>query len=161
VNATYRILDEPSGGATNIAINPFWCLIAYMFGGAWLAALLFALNAWTLRGPTWRRETALAVAMLAGAPLLLLLLIYIQNASQLPTAALRYLALLIVAWKLALAYWIYFLQQPAYALHEYFEARRAEQQRRPLAIFVLAAGYIVRTAVSDAVDSPLWKVMVN
>src|SRR5262245_61052425 len=117
MSAVYRIPDEPTGNYANqLIVNPFWVLLSVMLAGCWLAAPLFALNALLLRGPTWRREVLLAVLMLLGAPLILYVLLIAEREAWLQLQVLRYLALSIVAWKLALAYWILFLQQNAFAL---------------------------------------------
>ena len=162
MSAAYRILDEPSGrNAAKFVINPFWPLIAMMFAGAWLAALLFVLNAWFLRGPTWRREITLAFVMLLGSAAILLTIALEGGAGILPKAGIKYALLLVVVWKLSFVYWIYFLQQTAFALHEYFESHHGAKQQLPIGLILLGAGFFIRDAVTNAFDSPYWMIVVN
>lgn len=162
MSVAYHIQDEPIGRRNRIpALDPFWPLVAMMFGGAWLGALAFAVNAWILRGPTRSREIALAIAILIGAPLILLLLSMIGAAGGLPGSSPKYALLLIVAWKLGLAYWIFFLQQTSYALYEYFGGAAARGQGAALgAVLVFAGGYL-KPQVVGAVASPFWQIMVS
>ena len=70
----YRILDEPTPGAlAAYVVNPTFPMLALMLAGTWLAAPWFAFNALALGSPTARREIGLAIAMLAGAFLLLII----------------------------------------------------------------------------------------
>jgi hypothetical protein len=163
VSAAYRIVDEPRGGRTQLpAFNPFWPLLAMMFGGAWLGVAIFAFNAWSLRSPTLGRELALAIAILLGAPILLLLLSMLPSQGLLPESAFKYALLLIVAWKLGLAYWIFFLQQNPYALYEYFEERTTSNPRSAQAgAAIVVIGGLFKSNVVGAIASPFWAVMVS
>jgi hypothetical protein len=162
MSATYRILDEPAGRqAARFVVDPFWPLLALMFAGAWVAAILFAMNAWFLRGPTWRRELILIVLMLAGSPAILLAISIAEQSGLLSERSIKYVMLLTVVWKIAVAYWIYFLQETAHSLHEYFESRAAPRQTLPLGVLVLAGGFMARGAILATFDSPFWKVMVG
>ena len=158
----YHIQDEPIGGQRRVpALDPFWPLVAMMFGGAWLGAATFAFNAWMLRGPTWLREIGFAVAILAGAPLILIGLALARSAGALPGAAFDYAMLLIVAWKLGLAYWIFFLQQSSYALYEYFGGAANRARAVPIGALLVFAGGYLKPQVVKAVGSPLWQIMVS
>lgn len=162
MSVSYHIQDEPIGGPRRLpALDPFWPLVAMMFGGAWLGAAAFAVNAWILRGPTWLREIGLALAVLVGAPLILVGLAMLRSAGVLPKAAFDYALLSIVAWKLGLAYWIFFLQQNSHALYEYFGGAASRAQTVPIgALLVIAGGYL-KPQVVKAVASPLWQIMVS
>jgi hypothetical protein len=161
VSAAYHILDEPRGSRTSaLIVNPFWPLLGLMLAGAWLGALLFALNAWLLRGPSWFRELALSVAILAGSPLIFLGLVVMDNHGWLPAGSAQYALLLIVVWKLCVAYWIFFLQQTAFSLHEYFSAH-TQTRSIPAGAAMVAAGTVLKAGVVNAIASPLWKIMVN
>jgi hypothetical protein len=109
VTVAYHIQDEPTGGgrAGAFILNPFWPLLGMMFAGAWLGALLFTSNAILLRGPTWRREIALAILMLVGAPALVMLLAILGDQGLISRRAFQYTLILVVVWKLAIGYWIF------------------------------------------------------
>jgi hypothetical protein len=162
MTVAYHIQDEPVGGPRGVpALDPFWPMLAMMFGGAWLGAAAFAYNAWVLRGPTWGREIGLALASLIGAPVILLGLGVLRVAGALPGSALHYAMLLIVAWKLALSYWIFFLQQNSHALYEYFGGGANQSRATQIgALLVIGGGYL-RPRVIEAIDSSFWQIMVS
>ncbi|WP_116807593.1 hypothetical protein [Steroidobacter cummioxidans] len=162
MSVAYRIQDEPIGDRRGPpALDPFWLLLAMMFGGAWLGATGFAVNAWLLRGPTWGREIGIAIAVLLGAPVILFGLGLLRTGGLLPGSSLHYALLLIVAWKLGLAYWIYFLQQNSHALYEYFSGAADRGQVATIAAVLIVGGGYLKSRVVHAVDSPFWQIMVN
>jgi hypothetical protein len=157
LSATYRIPDEPVDSRhRGWVTDPFWPLLGVMLAGAWLGAAVFAFNAWSLRGPTWQREIWLSLAMLAGAALLAVLLGQSEAAGMLPAVAAKYAILLIVAWKLGLAYWIYYLQHTGFALYEYFGGKAYNGL-----IVVIAGAFLSNRIVADAVDHWIWKIVVS
>jgi hypothetical protein len=156
VSAGYRIPDEPLTQPRGFVIDPFWALLAVMMGGAAFGALLFALNAWFLRGPTWRREIELSITMLVGAGILGFLLVQAEASGAIPTGAVKYAFLIVVAWKLAVTYWIYYLQQTGFALFEYFGGKA----QNGLAI-VFVGAILLRRVIVEAVDHPVWKIVVS
>ncbi len=157
MSADYRIQDEPLGNSPRgLVIDPFWSLLAVMLGGAALGALLFAVNAYFLRGPTWKRELELAATMLLGAGILGFLIVQAEASGALQPGAVKYAILIVVAWKLAVTYWIYYLQQTGFALFEYFGGKA--QNGLPI---VLVGGLLLRRLVVNAVDHPVWKIMVS
>ena len=160
MSVAYRIQDEPIGERRGLpALDPFWPLLAMMFGGAWIGTAAFAYNAWVLRGPTWGREIGLAISALLGAPVLLFGLGLLRSSDLLPGSSLQYAFLLIVAWKLGLAYWVFFLQQNSHALYEYFGGYHARAAQ--LGILVVFAGGFLKPRVVDLFGSPFWQVMVS
>lgn len=161
MSAAYRIPDEPTGGySSQLIVNPFWALLGTMLAGSWLGAALFVLNAWLLRGPTWRREVGLTVLMLVGAPVILFALVVMGDQNLVPTRALRYLFLLIVTWKLVLAYWIFFLQQNSFALYEYFAGAERAQKSSSLGLVAVVLGSLARSNIVEALkDHPYLQVM--
>ena len=156
MSAGYRIQDEPLTPPRGFVIDPFWALLAVMIGGAAFGALLFALNACFLRGPTWRREIELALTMLVGAAIIGFLLVQAESSGALAPATLKYAFLIVVAWKLAVTYWIYYLQQTGFALFEYFGGK----PQNGLAV-VFVGALLLRRVIVAAVDHPVWKVVVS
>jgi hypothetical protein len=156
VSAVYRIRDEPLTQPRGFVIDPFWALLAVMMGGAAFGALLFALNAYFLRGPTWRREVELSLTMLLGAAILGFILVQAEASGALAAGAVKYAFLIVVAWKLAVTYWIYYLQQTGFALFEYFGGKA----QNGLAL-VFVGAILVRRVIVQAVEHPVWKVVVS
>ena len=157
--SSYRILDEPIAGGLKLpALSPFWPLLGMMFGGAWLGVSMFVFNAIALRGPTMAREIGLAAAILIGSPLILLLIGFALQQQWINEAAIRYAVLVIVAWKFSLAYWIYFSQQGAHALYEYFDRSAANPQMGAGLVFV---GSLLKSKIIGVSSSPFWILMVN
>jgi hypothetical protein len=156
VSAVYRIRDEPLTQPRGFVIDPFWALLAVMMGGAAFGALLFALNAYFLRGPTWRREIELSLTMLLGAAILGFILVQAEASGALAAGTMNYALLIVVAWKLAVTYWIYYLQQTGFALFEYFGGKA----QNGLAVVFIGA-ILLRRVIVQAVDHPVWKVVVS
>lgn len=156
MSAVYRIRDEPLTQPRGFVIDPFWALLAVMMGGAAFGALLFALNAYFLRGPTWRREVELSLTMLLGAAILGFILVQAEASGALAAGAVKYAFLIVVAWKLAVTYWIYYLQQTGFALFEYFGGKA----QNGLAL-VFVGAILVRRVIVQAVEHPVWKVVVS
>jgi hypothetical protein len=162
LTVAYRIQDEPTGGRSGPpALDPFWLLLAMMFGGAGLGATAFAVNAWLLRGPTWAREVGIAIAVLAGAPLILFGLLTLRADGLLPDSLLKYAMLLIIAWKLGLAYWIFFLQQTSHALYQYFSGSEKPGRTASFGALLVVGGGYFRPEIVKAFDSLFWQVMVS
>jgi hypothetical protein len=119
--AGYRIADEPvPGRLAGAVVNPFWPLLASMLVGFWLALPWFALNAVAMGSATRRRELGwialgAAVSAAAGGALL-----WAAGGELVPVATLRYAFIVLVAWRIGVAYAVYALQSPSFELHEHF-----------------------------------------
>ena len=162
MSSTYHILDEPASRKANaLIVNPFWALLAVMLAGAWLGAIMLSINAWLLRGPTWRREVGLACSLLIGSALIFVGLVIAEQSGLLPNVFIPYALLLVVAWKLGVAYWVFFLQQNTFALYEYFSVQTAPSQSLPLGAIMVMAGTFLRSAVAGVFDSPAWIIAVS
>ncbi len=149
MTVAYRIQDEPIGGAAAARLRSIHSglLLALMFGGAGLpGAIAFAVNAWLLRGPTWGREVGLAIAILIGAPAILFGLAMLRGGGMLPELVLQYAMLPIIAWKLGLAYWIFFCSRPHTRSINIsaVRARECGQVASIGAVLVMAGGYSSR-----------------
>jgi hypothetical protein len=162
VTTTYRIQDEPAASRSSVLIfNPFWPLLALMLAGAWLGVLMFAASAMCLRGQTWRREVLLAAAIPIGACILTLIVAIAGTAADLPKLAISYGLLLVTAWKLGVGYWIFFLQQNAFSLYEYFRGDVSAGQSIPLGAALVTFGALARAHVVDAVPSVYWALAIS
>ncbi|MDP2316469.1 MAG: hypothetical protein Q8P41_26470 [Pseudomonadota bacterium] len=143
--ASYRLPDEPRPGAfTQIVVHPMWPLLAVMFGGVWLSWPWFVVNAWALGSPTRVRETLTVVAGLAGSVALLFGLVTVDEAMELPTAALKYLFLVLVIWKIGVSYLLAELQGRSFEVYTYYGG----VARNGLVVAMLG-GMLLRPQVSD------------
>jgi hypothetical protein len=119
--AAYRIADEPvPGRLASLAVNPFWPLFSVMLAGSWLAVPWFAVNAAAIGSATRRREWAwlaggAVVSAAAGYALFTA-----ASGEQISIRTFRYAVVGLVAWRLAIAYVVFALQQPAFELHRHF-----------------------------------------
>ena len=153
MSALYRIPDEPlATQPRGIVVDPFWALLGIMLGGAWLGAVVFAINAWSIRGPTWDRELKLIACMLLGAAVLGSAILL----SGMGAPALKYAELVVIAWKLALAYWVYHLQHTGFALFQYFGGKVQNGL-----LIVLVGTLVLRGPILRALDHPVWYMMVS
>jgi hypothetical protein len=136
VSETYRIADEPTPGRLGrLVVDPFWPLLGVMLAGFWLALPWFALNAAAMGSATRRREWAwlaggLAISAVAGSALL-----YGIDHSLVGVRTARYAAIGLVAWRLAVAYAVFSLQQASFELHRHFGGAA----RNGVLVVVLAA----------------------
>ena len=119
--AAYRIADEPvPGRLAGLTVNPFWPLLAAMVAGFWLALPWFAFNAAAMGSATRRREWAwiagglLVSAALGGG------LLWALDHEALGVRPFRYALVGLVAWRLAVTYVLFALQQPSFELHRHF-----------------------------------------
>ena len=163
MTVAYHIHDEPTGAGRSgtLILNPFWPLLGMMFAGAWLGALLFTSNAILLRGPTWRREVVLAALMMVGVPALLMFLGILASQGIISRRAFQYTLILLVVWKLAFGYWIFFLQQNTHALYEYFYGGSGGGQSVPTGAVLVIGGSMLKSTIVNAFASPFWQWMVT
>jgi hypothetical protein len=152
----YRILDEPLPGAlAGYVVSPIFPLLSLMLAGTWLAAPWFAFNALALGSPTARREIGLAVAMLAGAFLLVFGLLVANEQGLISAHAMAYGALIPIVWKLGFGYWLFMLQSRTFHLYEHFDGRVRN------GLFVLLLGsFVVHKYVLGLIDDQLWRMTV-
>jgi hypothetical protein len=152
----YRILDEPTPGSLGgYVVNPTFPMLALMLAGTWLAAPWFAFNALALGSPTARREIGLAVAMLAGAFLLVFGLLVANEQGLISAHGMAYWALIPIVRKLGFGYWLFMLQSRTFHLYEHFDGR----VRNGLFLLLLGA-FVMRSHVLDLIRDPLWILTV-
>jgi len=139
-------MDEPqASGLSQVAVQPFWPLLAIMFGGAWLSWPWFVLNAHAIGSPTRRKEMILAACGFAGSLVIGLGIGALLIGEVLPRGAAPYLILVPVVWKIGVSYWLYALQSRTFGLYEYFGGSVQN------GLIVILAGYFARRAVLGSV----------
>ena len=136
--ADYHLIDEPMPtGLSKYVVPPFWILMGLMLGGAWLAFPWLVFNAHAVGSPTKAREIGLVIGYFIVAVVLSSVII-LGHGVLWPPVATKYLALLVLAAKIGIAYWVIFLQARTFALYEEFGG----QVQNPA--LVLVAGWILR-----------------
>jgi hypothetical protein len=141
VAGSYRIADEPvPGRLAGLAVNPFWPLVASMVAGFWLALPWFAFNAAAMGSATRRREWAWIAGGLVVSAGLGGGLLWAVDHEVLGVRAFRYALLGLVAWRLAVAYVLFALQQPSFELHRHFGGASRN------GVLLVAAGALVAPA---------------
>jgi hypothetical protein len=124
VTQGYQISDEPSPGTfSQISVNPFWPLMSVMFAGAGVSWAWFVLNGFAIGSPTRRRESIMAIAGLAGSALLIAVIGSFYASGAVGDAAIPYLMLIVVVWKLGICYGLYLLQAGSFDIYEYYGGR--------------------------------------
>jgi len=154
--AAYRIIDEPQPGAlAQIAVNPFWPLLAFMLGGLWCAWPWFVINAFALGSPTRVRDTGFAVAGFVGIFAIAFLMGWLMLKGVVGADRVKYAMMVVTLWKLGISYWLYELQSRSFGLYQYFGG----VVRSGLAVVVLAA--FAKSGVLGLSSSGLWKLLVS
>lgn len=118
----YELPDEPRPGpGARTVVAPFWPLLGSMLGGVWLGWPWFVWNGFAMGSPTRRREALIAILGLLGAPLLLAVTVIALRSAGIELAEVRsYVLLSIVLWKLAIAYWLFSLQNRTFELYRHY-----------------------------------------
>ena len=149
----YRISDEPRPGAlSRLVVDPIWPLLAAMLAGSWLALPWFAVNAAAVGSPTRRREVAwiaggVAVSVLATIGVMAV-------AGGLPRWGVRALLVLLVAWRLGVAYVLFELQRGPVELFRWHGGRVQS------GLAVAVAGAFAGPALFRAMGDP-WGQLVG
>jgi hypothetical protein len=155
--AAYRIPDEPSfGGLSTVAVQPFWPLVAVMFGGAWLSWPWFALNGFAVGSPTRFRELALAVGGFAGSLAISIGILILAGRGTLAGSGISYAIVVLTVWKLLVSYLLYTLQSRSFHLYEHFGGT-VRQGYMALAL----GGFFLRKTVLTAVASQVWILVMG
>jgi hypothetical protein len=154
---SYQIADQPiDSSLRDWVVRPSAPLLAVMLCGTWLAWPWFAFNAIAMGSPTRRKEVALCAAAFAGTAGLGALLLALVDAGLLPKGAPLRLALLaVVAFKLAISYYIALVQGRTFHVYEYYGGPVRNASR------LISAGWLVRGLVFGLSDHPLWGIIVS
>ncbi|WP_295798627.1 hypothetical protein [uncultured Microbulbifer sp.] len=142
----YQIIDEPRPGAlTRLAVNPFWPLLGFMFGGAFFSWVWSLINSLALGSPTRLRELFAILCGFVGYFLLLFAMSFLINLQVFEGLTHQYTRILLVGFSLIPSYYVYLRQSAAYELFEYFGGKALN------GIPILLAGYFVGSKFQLAV----------
>lgn len=151
----YRIVDEPRPGPmARASVDPLWPLLGFMFGGAWLGWLWFAVNGYAMGSPTRRRELLLLGVGVTGVAGLAVLLVWAVSAGVLARGQIWAGLLLITLWKLGISYWLFALQHRTFDLYRYFGGSAIN------GIWIVAAGYFLRAPLMNLVPQGFLSLLV-
>jgi len=154
---SYRIPDEPvTTGLSTVAVQPFWPLLAIMFGGSWLAWPWFAVNAFATGSPTRGRELALVIGGFAGSAAISVALLAAVQRGALGESAVPYAVIVLTVWKLVVSYVLYGLQSRSFHLFEHFGGT----VRSGFAL-AMVGGFMLRQPVLKAFANQLWVLVMS
>lgn len=153
---SYAIADEPHDTAwKHLVVTPSGPLLAEIIVGSWLSLPWFVFNAVVLGSPTKRKEMLLCVVQLLVTALLGTALLWADEHELIESRTLLQLALLvIVSWKIYIAYSLTTIQQRAYQVYELYGGTAKATT------FVISAGMLLRPYVQGLFDDPLWDIIV-
>jgi hypothetical protein len=147
--ARYRIIDEPTASTiSRVAVRPLWPLLGLMLGGPWLAWPWFALNAHALGAPARRETYAWIASAVVGSASFAAALGLTRSAGYVPVGTIPWEVLVLVVWKLAVAYVLYEQQARTSELFAHFGGRL-----RNGGLVILAAYFLGDPVVRRVMDA--------
>ncbi|MDJ0835560.1 MAG: hypothetical protein QNK37_03530 [Acidobacteriota bacterium] len=134
----YQIADEPQpGGMAKLAVRPIWPLFAIMFAGGWLAFSWFVFNAFAIGDPNRMKTLVLAIFSFVGSALLAFTTLFLGSQLDWGPYHYRYAFLILLVWKLGMAYYIMLIQSRTFDLYEHFGGTTVN------GLFMVIIGYFV------------------
>jgi hypothetical protein len=91
-----------------------------MFGGVWLSWSWFVINGIAVGSPTKRLEWSLIAGGLLGCVALIFGFVTVIEQELIAEAYIKYLLLVLVAWKVGVTYALFHLQDHTIELYEYY-----------------------------------------
>lgn len=157
--STYRLDDEPRPGPlAQMAVSPFWPLLAMMLAGTWLGLPWFAFNSVAVGSPTRTRELLLVAVGFVGSLVLAMMLLHLWQGGYLASqASIQYALLVLLIWKLAIGYALFVQQSATIELYQYYGGVLS---RYGIAV-VAVASFIVQDRVVKIVPSLLWQLVMQ
>lgn len=150
-NRTYEIIDEPVPSSfSGYAANPLWPLLSMMLVSSWVAWIWFVMNGFAMGSPTRIREASVAAIGCIIALAIALTLSYWRASELLSLHNYRYSMILLVTWKLGIAYYLYILQSRCFGLYEYFGGAVKIGGKAFIAVF------LIEPFVSRKLPMPDW-----
>lgn len=156
---SYHIEDEARPGAlAHLAVNPLWPLLGTMLGGSWLGFTWFALNSIAVGSPTRTRELVLVAAGFLGSVALVLGLLALNaNGVIHDQYDVQYALLVLVLFKLGIAYTLYTLQVSTIGIYEYYGGTL-----RNGLIVLLVGAFVVRVPLLKLLHGTvLWSLVLR
>lgn len=108
------------GAAKQPVVKPVWPLLAFMFGGVWLAWPWFLLNEYLMRSDDLQRQAKTVLVGLIGSIVLAFLVIALLEMQILELREARYGYLVLLTWKLGISYALHSRQSQSFELWSYF-----------------------------------------
>jgi hypothetical protein len=155
---SYDIADEPNpaGGWENLVFQPSAPLLGLMWCGAWLAWPWFIVNSIAMGSPTVRREVQLCVAGFLGSIVLAFGVFGLVDAGIIESkVALQIALLVVVAFKLGIAYAVSEIQARTFHVYQYYGGTAQK------AMYVLIAGSYIGDLVLGVSSHPVWQVVLS
>jgi hypothetical protein len=116
----YALPDDPRPGRTLPVVHPMFPLLAMMLGGAGVAWVWFAFNAFAMGSPKRKRDLAAVIGAFVGTLVALVGVIVVADALALPDGSLPYLVLVVTVWKLGVSYALFNAQAAPFALYQWY-----------------------------------------
>ncbi len=153
----YKIFDEPQPSNWNhLAVNPQWPLFGIMFAGAWLSFIWYAFNGYALGCPNRLKTLFLAIGGFVGSIVFALLIYFMINIDIVNKENIQYILLLLLCWKLGVAYYLYMLQSRTFNIYEHFGNTVQN------GIFVVIAGSVFGNKfVLQLFEEPIWSLVMG
>lgn len=153
---SYAIADEPHDTPwKHLVVNPSGPLLAEIIVGSWLSLPWFVLNAVVLGSPMKTKEILLAIIQLIVTVILGSLLLWAEDRNVIESRTLLQLAMLVImTWKVYIAYSITTIQQRVYQVYE------LDGGKARAATFIVSGGILLRPYVQGLFDDPLWDIIV-
>jgi hypothetical protein len=108
------------GAAKQPVVKPMWPLLAFMFGGVWLAWPWFLLNEYLMRSDDLQRQAKTVLVGLLGSIVFAFLVITLLEMEILELREARYAYLVMLTWKLGISYTLHSRQSQSFELWSYF-----------------------------------------
>jgi hypothetical protein len=142
-------------GASKLpVVRPMWPLLAMMFAGVWIAWPWFLLNEALMKSDDLRRQAKVVVIGLLVAAGIAATIISMVEVELLSIREARYVAMLLMAWKLGVSYVLESRQRKGFGLWGYFGG----EPRNGLYVFI-AATYLSGVIFERLPFGVLWLVL--
>jgi hypothetical protein len=153
----YQILDEPQPSKWNhLTVNPIWPLFGMMFGGSWLSFTWYAFNAYAMGCPNRIKTLIFAVCGFAVSIIFVFFIFLLGEFNVVNAGNVRYVLLILLGWKLGVAYYLYLLQARTFHIYEYF----GNMVRNGILIVIIGAVFGQKYVLS-LFDSTFWKLVMR
>lgn len=108
------------GEGKALVVHPNWPLLALMLAGVWIAWPWFLLNEVLMKSDDLRRQAKVVLIGLLGSAAIAAVIVALLEVELLGVREARYVALLLVTWKLGVGYVLQTRQLESFSLWQYF-----------------------------------------